>query len=149
MRKAYLALLTGFIMTGCTQMEKPAPKDKSMKTVKQTTAPKVKYMISPAGQGPVAPSTQALSIYNTLNSGVMEETAAKLLAPVTLESGKVYLEGTKRRTYYKIGPNTQFWLEIQGDMSPVVINKGGLEAKQEWKRYANDVIEIAEENGSQ
>lgn len=146
MRKAYLALLTGFIMTGCTPMENPhAAANAQPKTVTSQTVQEVKYMVSPAGEGPTAPSTQAFSIYNAINRGVMEDKAADLLAPVTLETGKIYLKNNTRRTYYKVGKNTQFWIEIKGDMNPVIIAKGPLEAKQEWKRYADDVIEIVEE----
>ena len=62
--------------------------------------------------------------------------------PIIGRKVAVYGGGNTRRLYYRIGPNTQFWLEVQGDMNPVVMVKGPLEAKQEWKRFENNVIEI-------
>lgn len=151
MRKAYLALLTGFIMSGgcapTAQSDLPQAEQTATGSASTSSAEKtrqnVKYMVSPAGEGSTAPTTQAFSAYNAINRGTLEKDAAEFVAPVTLESGKMYFKGGIRRVYYKIGPNTQFWIDIKGDLHPVVMAKGPLEAKQEWKRFNDDTIEVA------
>lgn len=145
MRKAYLALLTSFIMSGCSgNMDNSGANssDSARLNSGERAKQEVQFMVSPAGEGSTAPASMAFSRYSAIIRGMSEKDAADLIKDVTLESGTIYGGGNTRRLYYRIGPNTQFWLEVQGDMNPVVTGKGPLEAKQEWKRYENNVIEI-------
>lgn len=138
MRKAYLALLSSFIMTGCAVDNAPDTRKKSP-AVKQE---KVEYLISEAGTGPTAPNTKAFSVYNAITRGMSEDAMAELVKDVTLESGTVNTVENNRRVYFRVGPNTQFWVELKGDMHPYIIRKGPLEAKSVWRRYPNNSIEI-------
>lgn len=145
MRKAYLALLTGFIMSGCSgnmDNSSTGSSDSARINSGERAKQEVQFMVSPAGEGSTAPASIAFSRYSAIMRGMSEKDMTELVKDVTLESGTVYGGGNSRRLYYRIGPNTQFWVEVEGDMNPVVTGKGPLEAKQEWKRYENNVIEI-------
>ncbi len=148
MRKAYLALLSSFIMTsgcGVTQADRPPQKTGKNRTV-AVSEQKVQYLISEAGTGPTAPNTKAFSIYNAIARGMSEDDMANLVKDVTLESGTIATTANERRVYFKVGPNTQFWIELKGDMHPYVTRKGPLEAKSRWRRFPNNFIEIESAN---
>lgn len=148
MRRAYLALLTGFVMTGCSggtdqnsgESQRVTTEEKSRSVV---PAQEVKYLVSPAGFGSVAPSEKAYSVYAAIMAGMAENDIVRLLEPVLLESGTEH-GAASRRVYYCIGSNTQFWVEYQGGAQVgIATRKSGLEAKSLWRRYPAGSIEIA------
>ncbi len=161
MRKAYLALLTGFVMTGCAGGNVSTQSSTSDRMNRKTSgadaqsmqkdglpasrklAPEeVKYMLSPAGVGASMPTQKALSVYQAIQPGMREKDIAELLAPVLLESG-VETSGAGRRTYYRIGQNTQFWVDYSGTPGNGWSGrKSELEPKRAWRRYPSGSIEI-------
>lgn len=156
-RKAYLALLTGFVMTGCTggqvsDNNRPADaaalrngsgRDAELAfPARRLKTEEVKYMVSSSGTGSTTPSEKALSIYSAITSGMTEAAVGDLVSPVLQESG-VEVGHESRRIYYRIGANTQFWVEFNGAPgSGISSHKSGLQAKSQWRRYPNGDIEI-------
>lgn len=143
MKKAYLTLLTSFIMTGCSEAQ-PVSNTESGRIKEPKKQEVVEYMISPAGTGPVAPSATAFEIYSSITNGMPEDDLTRILQDVTLESGTVQISDNTRRVYFKLGKNVQVWVELKGDMNSYVTRKGEFEAKKAWKRYPNDRIVIVE-----
>lgn len=168
MRKAYLALLTGFVMTGCTgapvqtqngtsdriQRKNTGTNDQAKGSVdapasaaRRLVPDQVQYMLSPAGAGSSVASQKAVSIYQAIQPGMREKDVLHLLAPVLLESGVESGRGS-HRGYYRIGPNAQFWVEYSGaPENGISGRKSAIEPKSAWKRYPSGSIEIVSQAG--
>ena len=142
-RKAYLQLMTNFIMEGSTSIPgttKPATATRS--------SYRVKYMISQPAQSRIELTAPGVQLYTMLNEGMMESKVLRLGNSICLERGYVLVSDTCKKLYMHLAKNAQIWVELSQssiDAEAVITRKSGIELKSTWKVYHNNILKVSQE----